>query len=118
MIKAIQPIAPAEYHPALDNPAVARCHEAMERALKAATIDGEVLPFAYIDAYQAYREAMPPVSDYQNICDFIVCATYGMLIGAIQHASGSKFLSAARIALGAINSQARVQEKEGKIHTA
>jgi hypothetical protein len=57
MIKAIQPIAPAS--PALENPAVARCHEAMQRTLNACTINGEVLPFAYIDACRAYREAMP-----------------------------------------------------------
>jgi hypothetical protein len=53
---------------------------------------------ARIEARQAYRRAMPPLSGSQNISDFVACVAYGMLIEAIRGADAARLLSAAQIA--------------------
>ena len=58
---------------------------------------------------KAFRLAMPPLSGYRNICDFIACAGYGMLMGAIKDESGTKLLYAAQAALA-------TEPREPKIH--
>ena len=56
---------------------------------------------------------MPPLIGYQNICDFIACTGYGMLIGAIKDDSGSKLLYAAQVALATVPAQAKTQRRPG-----
>jgi hypothetical protein len=110
--QSIVPAAPNAPQPALQNPAVARCCDALDSTLKACTINGDVLPWAYIDAYKAFHAAMPPLSGYQNICDFIACVAHGMLIGAIQHTSGTKFIYAAQVAFSTVRRQPKEQSKK------
>ena len=74
MDQAIQPSTAerklADFSPSLENPAVALCTEAWLK-VHAATLKqtGNVYT-AKSCAGKAYRLAMPPLSGYQNICDF------------------------------------------------
>jgi hypothetical protein len=115
MIKAIQPVPDQWledlYNPALKNPAVAVCAGAWERILSAALKETKNLYTAKRCAAIAYRLALPPLYGYQNICDFIACAGYGMLLGAIKPETGTKLLYAAQVALSTIPQQAKTQTR-------
>ena len=69
--------------PVSQNPAVLICcnayHTTYEKAIAAK--HGNV--FSELEAEAAFRAAMPPLSGYQNICDFIACTAYGLLIRSI-----------------------------------
>jgi hypothetical protein len=54
---------------------------------------------------KAYLKAVPPLSGYRNICDFIACINYASMIGLITHADAAHYLANARIALSAIYHQ-------------
>ena len=95
---------------ACQNPAIARCSEAWERVFRAELAKGSSPSFAQYNANHAYRNALPPLSGYDNICDFIACVAHGMLIGAIQEKNGAKFLYAAQIALGAVRREPKAEE--------
>ena len=88
--------------PALRNHAVARCAAAWYNVYRAAMYRSKNEHAAERDAGKAFRQAMPPLCGYENICDFVACAGYGMLVGAIKEENGNKFLYAAQIALGAL----------------
>jgi hypothetical protein len=87
--------------PALRNHAVARCAAVWDKAYRAILAKSKNEYAAERDAGKAFRQAMPPLCGYENICDFIACAGYGMLVGAIKEENGNKFLYAAQVALGA-----------------
>ena len=59
---------------------------------------------------KAFRGAMPPLSGYENIRDFIACVAYGMLIEAIRHNDGSQLLYAAQVATSALRCQPKIRE--------
>jgi len=111
MSQAIQ--IPAEYSagdkssPARQIQAVAHCCEAWETAFHAKYSQTKNEARSRIEAAQAYRNAMPPLFGYQNICDFIACAAHGLVIGAIEDATGSKLFYAAQIAFGTLRPQAK-----------
>jgi hypothetical protein len=106
MLKAIESSAPLGLQdadsPSLRNHAVARCAAAWDKAYRTTMAKSKSEYAAQNVATKAYREAMPPLSGYDDICDFIACAGYGMLIGAIREENSSKFLYAAQVALGAL----------------
>ena len=54
---------------------------------------------------------MPPLSGYQNICDFIACAGYGILLGAIKDENGTKLLYAAQVALATVPRESKTQTR-------
>jgi len=87
--------------PALRNHAVARCAAAWDKVYREAIAKSKSEFGSERDAGRAFRQAMPTLCGYDNICDFIACAGYGMLIGAIKEENGNKFLYAAQVALGA-----------------
>jgi hypothetical protein len=91
--------------PASANPAVARCCEAWSRLFHAELAQGENEAFAAYNAGKVYRNAMPPLSGYENIRDFIACTAHGMLLGAIQGDHGTKLLYAAQVALSTVRRQ-------------
>jgi hypothetical protein len=53
---------------------------------------------------------MPPLSGYRNICDFIACAAYGTLLGAIKDENGSEFLYAAQVALATVPRESKTSK--------
>ena len=83
-----------------ENPAVARCMAAWARAYKA-NIKNEF--DASRAAAQAYRDAMPRLYGYENICNFIACVAHGILIGAIDKKNDTKLLYAAQVALSSVH---------------
>ena len=93
---------PGEPCPSLDNPAVARCVDIWERAYQAHTMKRNTGYNPDNIAGKAYRRAMPPLTGYQNICDFIACVGYGLLIGAVHEDSAGKLLYAAQVAFSTL----------------
>ena len=92
----------ASQNPALQNPAVAHCHQVWASAFPRIH-KRERNEFTAADrAAEIFRAAMPPLSGYQNIVDFIACVGYGMAVGAIVDQAGTRLLYAAQIALAAL----------------
>jgi hypothetical protein len=94
--------------PALKNDAIARCVAAWEKAYQRKMASSKNQFAAADSAAKAFRQNMPPLCGYDNICDFIACANYGMLIGAIGDDAG-KHLYAAQIALATIAPRLKTQ---------
>jgi hypothetical protein len=115
LIKAIEleaiPRTEADFTPCLKNPAVALCNEVWVK-IHRATWEKTHNPYsASRCAGKAYCLALPSLSGYQNICDFIACVGYGILLGAIKPDTGTKLLYGAQVALGAIPQQSKTQSR-------
>jgi hypothetical protein len=95
--------------PASTRTAVKRCLAAWQRAYDAsmAKADGNFTNtvFAELDAEAAYRRAMPLLSSFDSIRDFIACAAHGILIGALREKTANQSLYAAQIALSSLHYQ-------------
>ncbi|MGA2571825.1 MAG: hypothetical protein ABSF23_15025 [Terracidiphilus sp.] len=88
-----------------ENDAVARCVRAWRLTMKKEREEldeGDSEYEAEKASNNAYLGAMPPLSGYQNICDFIACVTNGSMVGVIPQRDAEHFLAAAKIALGAL----------------
>src|ERR1035437_5379457 len=83
--------------PVSDNPAIVRCCNEWQRVFKELKAKRDLAPGYFCD--KAFRNAMPPLSGFENIRDFIARTAHGMLIGAIRDDLGSKLLYAAQVAL-------------------
>jgi hypothetical protein len=101
----------AAFYPSLKNPAVALCTEVWLKIHTATLKETGNVYTAERCAAKSYRFAMPPLSGYQNICDFIACAGYGMLLGAIKAENGSKLLYAAQVALATVPKESKTQTR-------
>jgi hypothetical protein len=89
-----------------DNRVVLRCMRAYSRGYnkKLAELDEDESELRAKEAgSHAYLCAMPPVSGYENIRDFIACVTYGSLSGIIRQPDAEHYLSAAKVALGTLS---------------
>ena len=113
MLKALQPApsqtAPAPspsvedlYCPSLKNPAVALCVDAWQKIHTATLQQTRNVYTAERCAGKIYRMAMPPLSGYQNICDFIACVAHALVIDAIGAKDSERLLAAAKIAVVAL----------------
>jgi hypothetical protein len=103
-IEKLAPISTAH------NAAVERCCQARDRAIDAAGPLG-------LDKYQikecgekAYRAALPHLSGYENIRDFIACISHGVITGDIHPIEAPGLLYAAQVAISAL----RLEPKEPK----
>jgi hypothetical protein len=83
---------------ALQNPAVARCCEAWQRAFQDAMSRKNNESDARGWADKAFRNAMPALSGEEGIRDFVACAAHGLLIGTIKEERATKLLYAAQVA--------------------
>jgi hypothetical protein len=90
-----------------DNPAVARCEEEWHRVYQALLKKKKSDAQAMEVADWAYREAMPAPVGYSNICNFIACVIYGMMMGRFTPEEGPKLLYGAQVALSTIAPQAK-----------
>ena len=90
-----------------DNPAVARCEEEWGRVYLAVLKKKKASSQAMEEARWAYREAMPTPVGYTNICNFIACVIYGMLMGRFDPEEGPKLLYGAQVALSTIAPQSK-----------
>jgi hypothetical protein len=97
-------------NPPVRNAAVERCCAARDRSLQHSRAKKLDDFHTKERADEAYRDAMPDLSGYENIRDFIACISHGMLSGGIHPIEGPKFLYAAQIAVCAL----RLEPKEPK----
>ena len=108
------PVAPLSAPPQVVKPdpkksraAIKRCCAAWQRAFDAYMEgregDGFNEIFAKHEAGPVYCKAMPPLSDYDSIRDFIACAAHGILIDAIPEKRANQLLYAAQVALAALH---------------
>jgi hypothetical protein len=86
----------------IQNPAVARCLRAWQRAYKKAINDDEDDYYAKCAGDRAFLRCMPPLSGFDNIRDFIACVTYAVVIGVVRHKDADHLLAAAKIALATL----------------
>ena len=82
--------------PPARNAAVQRCSLAYDKVYSSSRRKGLNDFDSRQDATIAYRGAMPDLSGYENIRDFIACTAQGMLLEAIDSIEGAKFLYAAQ----------------------
>ena len=116
----IEPISPKledkvlwDYYinPALENLSVRFCDMVYARSLDLALKQNKTGVIARRNAAMIFRLALPPLSGYQNICNFIACIGYGILLGAIKPDTGTKLLYAAQVALSTVSVGAKTQSK-------
>jgi hypothetical protein len=92
------------------NPAIARCRAAYEIAVQREKKRNRSNHEAASAGGEAFRNAMPPLSGYENIRDFIACTAYGMMFGAVGSMDGTHFLYAAQVAISALRTQPKTRE--------
>jgi len=90
-----------------ENAAVARCIRAYQRAYKTALDEDESKYSAQKAGEEAYLRALPPLSGYENIRDFIACITYSDLTEVISHPKADHFLESAKVALALVRYEPR-----------
>jgi hypothetical protein len=90
-------------------PAVQRCCEARDQSLIESKAQNTGSYNTNQFAAEAYCAAMPDLSGYENIRDFIACTSYGMVNGLIDAVEGSKFLYAAQVASSVLRHQPKEQ---------
>lgn len=117
MFKAIKPSTTPrlEEEPSSvpQSPALIHCAAAWERTRQQFLASGNSEYRAGTHAAKAYCAAMPPLSGYENICDFIACVGHGLTAGIIEEDQVGKFLFAARVALKAESLRPRLQQRIG-----
>ena len=87
---------------AFDDPVIASCIDAGTRAYHRILAKTNNTHEADKAAHLAYRSAIPPLTNVENIRHFIACVAHGMLIGTIEKHDATRFLYAAQVASGAI----------------
>jgi hypothetical protein len=104
------PIQEASSNPSQRNAAVQRCCTARNRSLEESLAQKIDKYEARKHAEEAYRDALPDLSGYENIRDFIACISHGLLSGDIHPIESTTFLYAAQVAISAL----RLEPKDKK----
>jgi hypothetical protein len=120
MFTALKPLKPeptpetAQVQPARgrDNPAVAQCEAEWQRVYLAVLKMKKPGREAMNEADFGYREAMPAPVGYSNICAFIACVVYGMLMGRFDPKEGPRLLYGAQVALSTIAPKSKTNGRE------
>ncbi len=100
-----EPENPAETTDDLQNKAIRRCKRAWNHTYRtelAAYKSRDGQERAEDAANRAFLRATPPLSGYQNICDFIACINYAAITGMIIPDQAQCFLANAKIAISAV----------------
>jgi len=83
-------------------PAVQRCTDARERSLQ----DSRAKKLSNFETKEradlAYQAAMPNLSGYENIRDFIACVSYGTIAGGVHPIESTRLLYSAQVAISAL----------------
>jgi hypothetical protein len=99
------PSAESAPNPPVHNAAVLRCCAARDLVLaesRAMELDKRK---AQGLGAEAYMQALPHLSGYENIRDFIACITHGLVTGDVSHIESSTYFYAAQVATGALRSE-------------
>ena len=91
------------------NPAVDRCMRAWDRALEEAQDDEEYVSDddAHARANIAFLSALPPLSGYRNISDFITCISKAIARNLIRQKDADRLLSVAKIAMNLLRFESK-----------
>ncbi|HEY1903358.1 MAG TPA: hypothetical protein VGG56_13045 [Terracidiphilus sp.] len=111
----IQEVSP---NPSQRNIAVQRCCAARDRSLEESLTRKIDKYEARKHAQEAYRDALPDLSGYENIRDFIACISHGLLSGDIHPIESTTFLYAAQVAISALRLEPKDKEPKDKKRTA
>lgn len=79
--------------------AIACCILARRRAVQLGQANGRSIRDAEAAGDQAFLGAMPPLSSYDNICDFIACVAHAIVTGVLGQKDAIPLLEAAKAAL-------------------
>jgi hypothetical protein len=101
-LKTPLPTTTPDPRPTNPKTAVRRCCAAWKRAFDAHVTEHDNKAWAARPAAEAYCNAMPMLSGYEGVRDFIACAAHGILINAIPQDRTSQLLYAAQVALAAL----------------
>jgi hypothetical protein len=96
------------------NPAVLRCCEARDRSLQDSQDRNLDKYETSKRAEKAYRNALPDLSGYENIRDFIARVSHGMITEDIHAITGPQYLYGAQVAISAL----RLEPKNPKVPNA
>jgi hypothetical protein len=104
---------------ARDNPAVQHCRKAWEEAydeeMRTVGDDDDHGP-AVGSANRAYLCALPPLSGYDNIRDFIACIMHALVLNVLDPEDVEGYLAGAKVALSALRQ--KPQRKRHQRHTS
>lgn len=121
MFHALAPLCsnPPKFNPrpALENPAVARCQIASERAFRTEMKMTKSRMLARKEARDAFRCTLPPLSALMDIADFIACVAFATSTGVFVDGECAEFLYAAQIALKSSALQSRREMLRSKTAT-
>lgn len=115
----MSPVSPATIDPgpilkrSKAGTAIKRCRAAWQRTFDASTAAAAKIGafcWAEQDAAKAYRNAMPVLSGYESIRDYIACVAHGILIGAIPADQSGQLLYAAQVAISSLSHQPKPQK--------
>ncbi len=98
-------------HPPARNAAVQGCSQAYKTIYEGSRKKGLDNYDSKEKATEAYRNAMPDLSGYENIRDFIACTAHGMLLEVFDSIEGAKLLYAAQVALGTLRYELKDPKK-------
>ena len=102
MFCALAPLKPKlkeiERLPALQDPAVAHCHEAWIIAYRRVMRREKSRLVACKEAGDAFLSAMPPLSGIENIRSFVACVACAMANRILARGTATKLLYAAQVA--------------------
>jgi len=90
--------------------AVQRCCAARDRTLEEFRARNAEKFEAREQGAKSYRNALPDLSGYENIRDFVACISHGLLSGDISTINSPQYLYAAQVAISAL----RLEPKEPK----
>ena len=97
--------------------ALKRCCSAWRRTFNAYDDDNDTSlsdVWAAKEAGKAYCNAMPLLTGYEGIRDFIACAAHGILIGAIPPEKSGQLIYAAQVALSILQFDRRPANSPSK----
>jgi hypothetical protein len=105
------PIGETATHPSQRNAAVLRCCAARDLVLaEPRTRELEKYAASRLGA-AAYMQAIPDLSGYENIRDFIACITHGLVTGDVSPIESSTFFYAAQVATGVLRREPKESEE-------
>jgi hypothetical protein len=103
-------IAGAAPNPPARNPAIQRCCDARDRSLEQSREQNLDDYHTRDRAEKAFQEALPDLTGYENIRDFIACISYGVFSGDIHQIAAPQHLYAAQVAISALRLEPKIKE--------
>jgi hypothetical protein len=117
MFHAIPPLTPDRStidRRSLDNPAVAYCFVASERAYRTGLKETKSRMLARKHSREAFRQALPTLSGLDNIGNFIACIAFAISKGVFVDGDDADLLSDAQIALKSLAAELSKERPGGK----